>query len=119
MPENTGKKEKYIVVLENISDTGFKGLRTWFEFSSQEEFKKFYVGSTKKTHRVMAQGISEAEAKKLCLDIPIFDFARIVEAEVKKENISDPNSYLIIATQALLDARHALLIEKVLHISTP
>ena len=61
--------ERYNVVFEYTEASGGRaGIRTWTSFSSKEAFQKSPRRDTKK---VIAEGVSDDEAKRLCAETPI------------------------------------------------
>jgi len=64
------KGSYYHIVLENITETEkFQGVRIRKTFETKNEFNEWYTPKIQKNIKLIAQGISDEEAMKICLNI--------------------------------------------------
>ena len=63
-------REEYNIVFECTGEEGtIKGIRTWITYGSKRDFDKSYVPG--KSERIIAEGVSEEKAVKLCNNVPL------------------------------------------------
>jgi len=70
-------QKDYVVVFEFTAAAGAKkGVRVISHFDSKEEFEKLYDDEWKETEKVVAQGVSSAEAQRLLRGMSIGGLVR-------------------------------------------
>ena len=62
----------YKVVFQYTSAAkGYEGNRYQIPFNSKQEFDSWYTEEVKKKQTVVAEGVTDEEALRLCMDVPL------------------------------------------------
>jgi len=73
---------KYNVVFSYNAKAGsYEGVRTWTSFESKEAFEKWKKEMMPEDHDVIAEGVAEQEAVRICANTPVMSYARAAIGE--------------------------------------